>query len=113
MNKPEYLLENEMLNFLLDFEKQTDYPFQSRRPGPVLIKKKKRTFHQVDFAMPAGPFQRTRKIAEHESDSDTIYRWSSRNSHQKLEKEIRGRNGIIQTTALLKLAMIFRRVREN
>ena len=72
---------------------------------------KKRTFYQVDFAIPVdhrvklekakktGPCQRAEKLPKYEDDCDTNHNWSSWN---------RSRIKIIQTSALLKLARVLR-----
>ena len=52
MHKPESLQENETHKILWDFEIQTDCQIFTKRPDPVLINKKKRTCHLVDFDIP-------------------------------------------------------------
>ena len=52
-HKPESVLENETHKILWDFEIQTDHLITARRPDLVLINKKERTCHSVDFAVPA------------------------------------------------------------
>ena len=52
MHKSESALENETQKILWDFEIQTDYLILARRPEVILIYKKERTFHLVDFAIP-------------------------------------------------------------
>ena len=52
MHKPESVLENETHNILWDFEVQTDPLILARRPDLVLIDKRKRTCHIVDFVVP-------------------------------------------------------------
>ena len=44
-----------------DFEMQTDHPIPARKPDIVLINKKKRTCHQVDFAIPADDWVRIKE----------------------------------------------------
>ena len=92
MHKPESVLENETHKILWDFEIQTDHLITARRPDLVLINKKKRTCHFVDFAVPAdhrvrlkerqilGPGQRTEKTVEHEGESRTNSNWCPRNN---------------------------------
>ena len=41
------------LNFLWDFEIQTDHIISARRPDQVIVNKKKRTYRIVNFAIPA------------------------------------------------------------
>ena len=52
LHQPESVLENETHKILWNFEIQMDHPISSKRPGLVLINKKKRTCHLVDFAIP-------------------------------------------------------------
>ena len=51
MHKPESVIENEMHKILWDFEILTDHPIRARRPDQVLINKKKRTCHLMDFVV--------------------------------------------------------------
>ena len=53
MHKPESVLENETHKILWDFEIQTDHQIPARRPDLVMINKKERICHLVDFAVPA------------------------------------------------------------
>ena len=46
-----YNNNNETHKILWDFEIQIDHPIPFRRPDLILIHKKKRTCHQVDFAV--------------------------------------------------------------
>ena len=50
MHKSESVLENKIHKILWDFEMQAEYLIPPRRPNLKLINKKKRTFHQEDFA---------------------------------------------------------------
>ena len=50
IHNPESFLKNETHKFLWEFEIQTDYIISTRRPGLVIINKKKRTYRIVDFA---------------------------------------------------------------
>ena len=52
--KLESTLENEMHPILWDFEIQTDHPITAKRPNPVLINKKKRTYYLVVVAIPTN-----------------------------------------------------------
>ena len=52
MHRPEAVLINETLKILWDFEIQTILPVSTRKPGQILINKK-RTCQQVDFYLPA------------------------------------------------------------
>ena len=51
MQKLEFILENETNKILWDFDVEKDDQIPARRPDLVLIKKKKRTCHIVDFAV--------------------------------------------------------------
>ena len=49
MNKPESVLKNETHKILWDFEIQTDPLIPTRRPDLILINKRKKTCHLMDF----------------------------------------------------------------
>ena len=53
MPKLESVLENGTQKILWDFDIQTDQRTTARRPDLVLINKKKRTYHLVNFVVPA------------------------------------------------------------
>ena len=55
MYNPASVLENDTHKFLWDFDIQTDHRISARKPGLIIInkKKKKRTCKIVDFAVPA------------------------------------------------------------
>ena len=53
MHKPESILGNEMNKILWDFVIQMDHPIWVRETELVLINKKERTCHIVDFVVPA------------------------------------------------------------
>ena len=53
MHKPESVIENETHKILWHFEMQADHRISARRPILVMINKGKRTFHQVDYVIPA------------------------------------------------------------
>ena len=93
-----------------------DYTIQAKRLYIVLINKK-RTY-LIDFAFPIDQSKRKRKteqipgpclnieqVLEHEGDSDTRHNWSLWNSAEESRKI-----KTIQTTTLLKSAMILKRV---
>ena len=90
----QFILENETLKSLCDFEIQTDLQMLARRPDQVTVKKKKKKKRErhcriVDFAVPAGHRiklkesekrnkyidlareMKKRQTMEHESDDDT------------------------------------------
>ena len=50
--KPKSILENKMHIILWDFEIQANHHIFTWKPDPVLINKKKRTSHLVNFAVP-------------------------------------------------------------
>ena len=54
MHKSEFIPENVIHKILLDFEIQTDHRIPTRKPGQVLINKKKRKCHLVDISVPVG-----------------------------------------------------------
>ena len=53
IQKPEPVQENETHKILYIYEIQTDHRIPASRPNLALINKKKRTYHQVTFAIPA------------------------------------------------------------
>ena len=54
MHSPEFILENEMLKLLWDFEMQTDHLILARQPDLVIVNKtKKKSYQIVNFAIPA------------------------------------------------------------
>ena len=133
-HKPESVLENETHKILWDFEIQTDHLITARRPDLVLINKKKRTCHIVDFAVPADHRVKLKEIEKKDKYLDLTRElkklWNMRvkvvpivigalgTVPKGLEKslselEIKGRIETIQTTALLKSARIIRRVLET
>ena len=61
MHKLEFIQENEMHKFFWNFEIQTDHKIPARRPDLMIINKKKRTRHLVDFAIPMNHRVKTKK----------------------------------------------------
>ena len=133
MHKPEPVLENETQKILWDFEIQTDHLMLVRRPDLVIINKKKRTCCIVDFAVPVD---HRVKIKESKKGTNTktlpenwescwtwgwrwyqlrlaLLEWSQSLEKGLEELEIRVWIETIQTTALLRLAIILRRVLET
>ena len=53
MHNPAPVLENATHKLLWDFNIQTDHLIPARRPGLIIINKKKITCKIVDFAVPA------------------------------------------------------------
>ena len=75
MHKPESIQENVRHKILRGFEIQTNYPIPTRRPDQVLIKKKKRTCHLVDFAVPVNhrvKMKESKKIDKHLDPDETV-----------------------------------------
>ena len=103
MHKPESVLENETHKILWDFKIQTDHLIPARRPDLVVINKKERTCHLIDFAVPADHRVKLKKIEkkdkyldlarepkknmEHEGESRTNYNWCPRNGSQRSGKK--------------------------
>ena len=52
MHKPASVVENEMHKILCDFAMQTDHPLISAQRLDLVLSKKKRTYHLVDFTDP-------------------------------------------------------------
>ena len=100
MHNLESVLENEMHKLLWDFEIQTDHLISARRPGLVIINKKKRTCRIVDFAVSANHRVKLKenekkamyldlarelnKTVEHESDGSTNCNWCSWYNQQRI-----------------------------
>ena len=88
MQRPEYLLENKTHNILWDFEIKTDLLIQARRPGRVLVNKKKRVCQFIDFTVPVNQkyskkqdkywdlARKLKKVMEQEDDSDNNHSWT-------------------------------------
>ena len=53
MHNPESVLENEMHKLLWDFQIQADHLLSVKWPDLIIINKKKKTWRNVDFAVPA------------------------------------------------------------
>ena len=126
-HKPESVLENKTHKILWDFEIQTDHQIPARRPDLVVINKKERTCHLIDFAIPADHRVKLKKIEKKDKYLDLARELKKLwNMEVKivpivigalgmvpkcLEKSlselgIKGRIETIQTTALLRLARI-------
>ena len=83
-----------------------DHLIPARKPDRVLINKKKRFCHLLDFCRSSeqqsenkrrrkdrqipGSSQRAEKVVKHEGDSDTIYNWRTLNGPQRFAKETEG-----------------------
>ena len=133
MHNPETVLENETHKVLWDFEIQTDQLISARRPDLVIVnkKQKKRTCRIVDLTVPAAHresekrdkyFDLTRELKKKQWNVKVtvipIVVGALGTIPKGLVKglenlEIRGQLEITQTTALLILASILRRVLET
>ena len=134
MHNPAFVLENDTHKLLWDFDIQTDHLILTRRPDLIIINKKKRICKIVDFAVPAD-----HKIKLKESEKKDKYLDLARELNKirnmkvtiipivigafgtvskRLLKwledlEVKGRVETIQTTALLRTAIILRRALET
>ena len=135
MHNPAPVLENAMHKLLWDFNIQTDHLILARRPDLIIINKKKRTCKIVDFAVPAD-----HRIKLKECEKKNKYLDLTTELEKKLwnmqvtiipivigafgtvtkgllkgleDLEVGGRVETIQTTALLRMARILRRVLET
>ena len=61
MPKADFVQENRTHKILSDFDIQMDHYIPTRRPDLVLINKKKRTCHLMDFAVPMDHRVKKRK----------------------------------------------------
>ena len=136
MHKPEFSLENETHKHPCDFEIHTDHLISARQPELVIVnqKKKKRTCQIVQFAVLANYGVKSKESEKKDKYLDLTREMKKlRNIRvseipvvngalgtvtkglvQRLEdSEIGGRQENIQTTALLRLARILRRVLET
>ena len=134
MYYPAPVLENESHKLLWDFNIQTDHLIPARRPGLIIIKKRKRICKIVDFAVPAD-----HRINQKESEKKDKYLdfarelkklWNMKVTIVSImigaldtitkgllkgleDLEFGGRIETIQTTALLRTARILRRILET
>ena len=134
MHNPAPVLENDTHKLLLDLDIQTDHLISARRPDLIIINAKKKTCKIVDFAVPAD-----HRIKLKESEKKDKYLDLSRELkklwNMKLriklivigafgtvtkgllkgleDLEVGGWVETIQTTGLLKMARILRRVLET
>ena len=138
MPKPESTQKNETHKILGNFEVQTDHKTSTRRPDLVLINKKRRSYHFVDFSVLADHRRRRRKKKKKKVKRETNT-WALPENWKKLrnmrmtvipivvgapgtvskglekrqkELEIRGRIEIIEAKTLLRSARILSRVLE-
>ena len=101
---PAPVLENDTHKLLWDFDIQTGHLISARRPGLIVINKKKRTCKIVDFAVPAyhritlnkcekkdkyldlARELKKKQTMEHEGDDYINWNWCFWFSHQRLLK---------------------------
>ena len=135
MHNPEPLLENNTHKLLGDFDIHTSHRILARRPDLIIINKKKRTYKIVDFAVPGD-----HRIKLKECEKKDKYLNLGRELKKKLwnmqvtiipivigapgtvtkellkgleDWEVGGRLETIQTTTLLRTAIILRGVLET
>ena len=134
MHKPASVQENETQKIFCELTIQIDDRILARKPNLVLVNKKQMTCclvvltvsinHRVKIKESEkinkySDFAREQKqTVGHTVDGDTICSWCTWNHHKVLEKrveelEIRRWIESIQTTALLRLDRILRRVQET
>ena len=125
------VLENATHKILWDFNIQTDHLIPARRPGLIIINKKKWTYQIVDFAVPVDHRIKLKECEKKDKYLDLARElkklWNmqvtiipivngafgtvSKGLLKELEDlEVGGREETIQTTALLRTARILRRV---
>ena len=71
MHKPESVQVNETHKICWNFEIQTDHLILTRRPNLMIVNKRKRTCHFVDFAIPVTTEWKP-KIAERDTSTSTL-----------------------------------------
>ena len=134
LHNPASILENDTHKLLWDFDIQMDHLISAKRPDLIVINKKKRTCTIVDFVLPAD-----NRIKLKESEKNDKYLDPARELKKLwnmkvtiilivtgafgtvrkgllkglVDLEVRGQAEIIQTTALLRMARILRRVLET
>ena len=134
MHNPESFLEKEAHKLLWDFEIQIDHLISTRQPDLVIINKKKRTYRNVDFAVPDDHSVKLKESEKQDKYLDlarelkklgnmritiipiviSVLCIVTKGFIQGLEDlEINGRVEAIQTTALLRSARILKRVQET
>ena len=134
MHNPAPVLENNTHKLLWDFDIHTDHLISARIPELTIINKKKRTWKIVDFAVPADHRIKLKECEKKDKYLDLTRElkklWNmqvtiipivigafgtvSKGLLKGLEDlEFGGRVETIQTTTLLKMARILRRVLET
>ena len=133
-NDPAPLPENATHEHLWDFNIQTDHLIPARRPDLIIINKKKRTCKIVDFTVPADHRIKLKECEKRDKYFDLARELKKLWSRQVTiipivigafgtvakgllkglkDLEVGGRVETIQTTALLRMARILRRVLET
>ena len=134
MHIPAPVLENDTHRLLWDFNIQTDHLISARRPDLIIISKKKKICKIVDFAVPADHRIKLKECEKRDMYLDLAKElkklWNmkvtiiptvigafgtvTKGLLKGLEDlEVGGRVETIQTTALLKMARILKRVLET
>ena len=135
MQNPAPVLENDTHKLLWDFEIQTDHRISPKRPDLIIInKKKKRNCKIVDFAYPGDHWIKLKKCEKEDKYLNLARELKKLWNMQVIiipivigaigtvtkgllkgleDLEVGGRVEIIQTTALLRMARILRRVLET
>ena len=134
MHNPEPVLENDIHKLLWDFDIQTHHLILVRRPGLIIINKKKKICKTVDFTVPADhriklkEYEKRDKYLDFDRELKKLWNMKvtiipivigafgtvTKGLLKGLEDlEVGGRVETIQTTALWKTARILRRVLET
>ena len=137
MHNPAPVIENDTRKVLWDFNIQTDHLISARRPDLVIInkKKKKKISQTVDFAVPADHRIKLKECEKRDNKYLELARELKKLWNMKVtiipimigafgtvtkgllkgleDLEVGGREETIQTTALLKMARILRRILET
>ena len=128
MHKLESIIENKTHKILRDFEIQTDHQIPGRISDQVLINKNQKTYHLMNFAVPADHgvkikenekrdkylARELKKIMEHKGDGDTYYNWCVWNGSKRLVKELEiGGRAETNTTTLLTSTKFLKKSLEN
>ena len=133
MHSPAPVLENNTHKLLWDFDIHTDHLISVRRPGLIIINKKKRICKIVDFVIPANHRIKLKECEKKDNYLD-LPRELKKLWNMKVtipivigafdtvikgllkgldDLEVGGRVETIQTTAVLRRARILRRVPET
>ena len=134
MHNPAPVLENDTNKPLWDFDIHTDHRISARRPDLKIINKKKRSYKTVDFAVPADHIIKLKECEKKDKYLDLAKEskklWNmqvtiipivigafgtvTKGLLKGLEDlEVGGRVETIQTTTLLRIARILRKVLET